>query len=244
MYTAAMEIGRIEGLFRYPVKSMAGERLTDATLGWHGLEGDRRLAIRRLSDHGGFPWLTAGRLPDLIRFVPRRESDAGPDALPGHVVTPDGEALPVFGEALAAEIARRHRAPVELTHLKHGVFDDATVSLIASGTIAEISGLAGVGSDVRRFRPNVAIRLHDGRPFQEDAWVGRVLAFGDGEDAPTVAITMRDIRCAMVNLDPDSAAANPAVMKAVVRANQNGAGVYATVTRTGRLTVGQAIHLR
>jgi uncharacterized protein YcbX len=239
-----MEIGRIEGLFRYPVKSMGGEPLAAATLGWHGLEGDRRLAIRRLADRGGFPWLTAGRLPELILFTPRRDQHAEPDALPGHVVTPDGEALPVFGEALAAEIARRHGAPVELTHLKHGVFDDATISVIASETVAAISGFAGVGPDVRRFRPNVVIRLQDGQPFQEDAWVGRVLAFGDGEDAPAVAITMRDIRCAMVNLDPDSAAADPAVMKAVVRANQNGAGVYATVTRAGRLTVGQAIHLR
>jgi uncharacterized protein YcbX len=215
-----------------------------ATLGWHGLEGDRRLAIRRLADRGGFPWLTAGRLPDLIRFMPRQEAGAAPDALPGHVITPDGETLPVFGEALAAEIARRHGAPVELTHLKHGVFDDATVSLIASGTVAAISGAAGVAADVRRFRPNVLIGLHDERPFQEDAWVGRVLAFGDGEDAPAVAITMRDIRCGMVNLDPDSAAADPAVLKAVVRANQNGAGVYATVIRGGQLTVGQTVYLR
>jgi uncharacterized protein YcbX len=239
-----MEIGRIEGLFPYPVKSMRGERLATATLGWHGLEGDRRLALRRLADRGGFPWLTAGRLPDLIRFTPRHDADVAPDALPGHVVTPDGEALPVFGEALAAEIARRHGAPVELTHLKHGIFDDATVSVIAADTVSGISGLAGVAPDVRRFRPNIVLALHDGRPFQEDAWVGRVLAFGDGEDAPAVAITMRDIRCAMVNLDPDSAAADPAVLKAVVRANQNGAGVYATVTRNGRLAVGQTIYLR
>ena len=239
-----MEIGRIEGLFRYPVKSMAGERLDAAGLGFHGVDGDRRLAVRRLDDRGGFPWLTAGRLADLLRFTPRRAADAAADDLPAEVVTPDGEPLPLFGEALAADIGRRHKAPVELTHLKHGVFDDATVSLIASDTVAEIGRLAEVGADVRRFRPNIQIRLHLAGPFQEDAWVGRVLAFGDGKDAPTVAVTMRDIRCAMVNLDPDSAAANPAVMKAVVRANENGAGVYATVTRAGRLAVGQAIQLR
>jgi len=67
-----MEIGRIEGLFRYPVKSMAGERLDAAGLGFHGVDGDRRLAVRRLDDRGGFPWLTAGRLADLLRFTPRR----------------------------------------------------------------------------------------------------------------------------------------------------------------------------
>src|SRR5690348_12598321 len=104
MYTAGMEIGRVDALFRYPVKSMAGERLASAGLGWHGIEGDRRIAIRRLDDRGGFPWLTAGKLPALIRFTPRRDAEAGTDALPSHVETPDRQTLPLFGEALAAAI--------------------------------------------------------------------------------------------------------------------------------------------
>jgi uncharacterized protein YcbX len=52
---------------------------------------------------------------------------------------------------------------------------------------------------------------------------------------------MRDERCSMVNLDPDSAHAAPDVQKAIVRAHENTAGIYATVTRTGRLAVGQPI---
>ena len=55
---------------------------------------------------------------------------------------------------------------------------------------------------------------------------------------------MRDERCSMVNLDPDSARSTPEVLKAVVRANQNNAGIYGAVTRTGRLKVGQTIFLR
>jgi Zn-dependent M28 family amino/carboxypeptidase len=50
--------------------------------------------------------------------------------------------------------------------------------------------------------------------------------------------------CSMVNLDPDSADRAPEVMKAVVRANQNNAGIYGAVTRIGRLAVGQTIFLR
>ena len=53
-----IEIGHVEAIFRYPVKSMAGERLEVANLGWHGLDGDRRLAFRRMDDRSGFPWLT------------------------------------------------------------------------------------------------------------------------------------------------------------------------------------------
>ena len=52
---------------------------------------------------------------------------------------------------------------------------------------------------------------------------------------------MRDLRCVMVNLDPHTARQDPQVMRAVVRMNQNHAGVYGTVIRTGMLAVGQRV---
>jgi uncharacterized protein len=202
-----VEIGHVEAIFRYPVKSMAGESLEAAEIGWHGLEGDRSLAFRRLEDRGGFPWLTASKLPDLLRFTPQRQGGAN---LPTHIRTPEGQAMPVFSQELAAEISR----------------------------------LAGLNPDVRRFRPNIVARLLRPIPFQEDEWLGGVLSFGEGNDAPAIIVTQRDVRCAMVNLDPDTATPAPEVLKAVVRANQNHAGIYATVTRTGRVAVGQTIYLR
>jgi uncharacterized protein YcbX len=239
-----IEIGHIEAIFRYPVKSMAGERLEAANLGWHGLDGDRRLAFRKMDDQSGFPWLTAGKLPDLLLFAPHRPDDAAQGDLPTHVRTPDGEELPLFGEELAAEVGRRHGAPVQMMQMKHGIFDDASISVIASDTVHEISRLAGRSPDVRRFRPNIVARLLRSGPFLEDEWVGGVLSFGEGDDAPAVTVTMRDLRCSMVNLDPDSASSAPEMMKAVVRANQNTAGIYGTVTRIGQLAVGQPIFLR
>jgi MOSC domain-containing protein len=238
-----IEIGQVEAIFRYPVKSMAGERLEAANLGWHGLEGDRRLALRRIEDHSGMPWLTASKLPDLVLFAPHRQDGAEGD-LPTHVRTPDGEEMPVFGEELAAEVGRRYGAPVQMMQLRHGIFDEASISVIASDTVREIGRLARRSLDVRRFRPNVVVRLVRSGPFQEDEWVGGVLSFGEGEAAPAIAVTMRDERCSMVNLDPDSATPAPEVMKAVVRANQNNAGIYGAVTRTGRLAVGQSVFLR
>jgi uncharacterized protein YcbX len=239
-----LEIGHIEALFRYPVKSMGGERLEAAELGWHGLEGDRRLAFRRLEDRSGFPWLSASRLPDLLRFAPHRNGTGAEGELPTHVRTPDGQDLPVFGEALAAEVGRRLGAPVQMMQLRHGIFDDASLSVIATDTMDEIARLAGRTLDVRRFRPNVVVRLLRGAPFQEDQWLGGALSFGEGNDAPALSVTMRDVRCSMLNLDPDSAAAAPEVLRAVVRANQNNAGIYGTVTRIGRLAVGQTVLLR
>jgi uncharacterized protein YcbX len=238
-----MEIGRLEAIFRYPVKSMGGERLEAADLGWHGLEGDRRLAFRRMEDRSGSPWLVASRCPDLLLYVPRRRDTGAPGELPTHVRTPEGEEMPVFGPELAAEVGRRHGAPVQMMQLNHGIFDEAPVSVISFDTVQEIERLTGRGLDVRRFRPNVLVRLLRPGPFQEDEWVGGVLSFGEGRDAPAITATMRDIRCSMVNFDPDSASPAPEVLKAIVRVHQNTAGIYGAVTRTGRLAVGQRILL-
>jgi uncharacterized protein len=237
-------IGRVEAIFRYPVKSMAGEPLTVANLGWHGLDGDRRLAFRRIDNHSDFPWLSASKLPDLVLFTPHRHDDAADGDLPTHIRTPTGEVMPVFGDDLAAEVSRRYGAPLQMMQMKHGIFDDACISVIASDTVNEISRLAGCAPDVRRFRPNVVVRLLRSATFQEDEWLGGALSFGEGDDAPAIVVTQRDVRCSMINLDPDSATPAPEMLKAVVRVHQNTAGIYGTVTRTGQLAVGQAIFLR
>ena len=138
-----IEIGHVEAIFRYPVKSMGGERLEVAELGWHGLEGDRRLAFRRMDDRSGMPWLTASKLPDLLLFAPHPREDGAQRDLPTHIRTPDGKETPVFGEDLATEVGRRYGAPVQMMQLRHGIFDEASISVIASDTVREIGRLAG-----------------------------------------------------------------------------------------------------
>jgi uncharacterized protein YcbX len=237
-------VGEVAALFRYPVKSMGGEPLDVADLGWHGLDGDRRLAFRRPDDRGGFPWLTASRLPELILFSPQRRGPAAAgESLPTHVRTPEGEELPLFGPELAAEVGRRHGSPVEMMHLDRGIFDEASVSVITAATVGEIGRLAARDPDVRRFRPNILIASRRSVPFEEDEWVGGVLSFGEARGAAAVGITNRDERCAMVNFDPDSARPSTGVLKAIVRERNNKAGVYGAVTRRGRLAVGQPVFL-
>jgi uncharacterized protein len=236
-----IELGHISALFRYPIKSMAGVRLDSARMGWHGLEGDRRLAFRRLADRGAFPWLTASRLPELLLYKPIGLQDTMGEPLPTHVRTPDGREYGLTDEALVKEIATRHRADVELMHLSHGIFDEAGVSVIAWGTIRSIAREVGHDADVRRFRPNLVIDTKGAQPFEEDRWVGKILEFGS--EGPAISITMRDKRCVMMNLDPDTAEANAEVMKTVIRMNDNYAGVYGTVVRTGELSVGQVVGL-
>ena len=235
-----IEVGEVEALFRYPVKSMGGEAVEEAELGWHGLDGDRRLAFHRADDRGGFPWLTAGKLPELILFAPQRRGPGVGGNLPTHVRTPEGKELAVFGQELATEVGRRHGSPVEMMHLNRGIFDEASVSLITSVTVDEIGRLAGQRPDVRRFRPNILIATSRSVPFEEDDWVGGVLSFGETSEA-LIGITNRDERCSMVNLDPGSGRPSAEVLKAIVRVRDNRAGVYGTVTRRGRLAVGQPI---
>jgi uncharacterized protein len=239
-----VELGHLSAIFRYPVKSMAGDQLDSVALGWHGVEGDRRLAFRRLADRGGFPWLSASRLPELLMYRPVGYRDGPGEPLPTHVRTPDGREYGITDDALRAEIAARLGAEVELMHLRHGIFDEAGVSAITLGTIRGIAGEAGHAPDVRRFRPNLLIDTSGGQAFEEDRWMGKTLEFGPEGTGPAIRVTMRDQRCVMVNLDPNTAEANAEVMKTVIRRNDNYAGVYGTVIRTGMLCVGQSVGLR
>jgi len=236
-------LGRICELRRYPVKSMAGVPAESAFLGWHGLDGDRRFAFRRLGDDGGFPWLTASRLPELLLYQPLGLDESSGEPLPTHVRTPSGLHLELRSKELEGEIAARFGSGVELMKLKNGVFDDACISVINRATIAGISCEAGVRTDTRRFRANILLETNDSGPFAEDKWVGGRLLFGEREPKPAVSVTVRDVRCMMINLDPDTATQDAQMLKTVVRLNANNAGVYGTVVQTGAIYVGQPVSL-
>ena len=237
-----IRVGTIRELIRYPVKSMAGVPTENAYLGFDGLHGDRRFAFRRLEDKSGFPWLTASKLPELILYKPVGLDESTGEPLPTHVMSPTGETLELASEALAEELSARFGKPLEIMNLKHGIFDDAAVSVIAAHTIEHVCSTGGASSDHRRFRPNILLDC-ESRPFVEDEWVGGSLTFGEGPDAPAIAVTARDIRCMMINLEPDTAEQNASILKAVVKANDNNAGVYGTVVKRGTLRVGDPVNL-
>jgi uncharacterized protein YcbX len=230
---------------------MAGELLDVARLSWHGIEGDRRLAFRRLTDKSGFPWLTASKLPQLLLYKPFGLDSKTAELLPTHVCTPDGKEYELQSNELREELSSRYGSDVELMNLNHGIFDEACISVISLGTVHCVERESGRDVDLRRFRPNVVIETNKAEPFEEDRWVGRTLMFGEGNSGaaplavptPAIGVTMRDERCVMVNFDPDTAERDSEVMKTVVRMNGNYAGVYGTVVRAGELRVGQVVTL-
>jgi uncharacterized protein YcbX len=238
-----MEVGQVCEIVRYPVKSMAGTATESAVLGWHGLDGDRRFAFRRVGDDSGFPWLSASRLPELVLYEPVGLDESSGEPLPTHIRTPAGSRLELGSAQLTAELAERFGSDLELMKLKHGTFDEATVSVISLATIAGIGREAGLDLDRRRFRANIVVETKHDEPFVEDGWVGRTLVFGDSDPWPALGVTLRDLRCMMINLDPGTAAQDARVLRTVVRLNENNAGVYATVVQKGRIRVGDRVTL-
>lgn len=237
------EIGVVKSIYRYPVKSMAGESLASVSLGWHGIEGDRRFAFRRIDDASDFPWLNAGKLREMILYQPFNADGENGSSVPTHVRTPDGKELELRSEELRKELSAAHKQEVELMQLKHGMFDEAPLSLISTSTIKTIEQDANFELDVRRFRPNIFVETGDAVSFPEDEWLGKIIAFGEEDDAPAMSTVMRDVRCSMINLNPENGESTPGILKAVVRINQICAGIYGTTFRIGSISVGQKIYL-
>jgi uncharacterized protein YcbX len=238
-----IHLGHVHELTRYPIKSMAAVATKSAFLGWHGLNGDRRFAFRRLNDNSGFPWLSASRLPELLLYQPLGLDENAEEPTPTHDRTPEGADLPIGSGELQENVSRKFGSQLELMKLKHGIFDDASVSVINLATISAIGREAGQTLDTRRFRANVVIASEAPEPFLEDGWIGGRLVFGSGETGPVVNVSQRDLRCVMINLDPETAQPDPRIMKAAVRLNDNNAGAYGTVARTGQISVGQSVSL-
>jgi hypothetical protein len=236
-----IQVGRVCDIIRYSVKSMAGIATQTAVLGWHGLAGDRRFALRRTGDDSGFPFLSASRLPELLLYHPIGVAHSTGEPLPTHIQTPSGSCLGLRSPELLAELTQRCGHSLELLAFRHGIFDEAAISVITPATIAFIGQQAGLDLDRRRFRANIAVETESDEPFVEDTWVGRTLLFGHDDPTPAIRVTLRDERCVMVDLDPATAARDARVMKTVVRLNENTAGVYATVVQCGTIRLGDAV---
>ncbi|MBZ0281708.1 MAG: MOSC domain-containing protein [Anaerolineae bacterium] len=236
------QVAVVRALYRYPVKSMAGETLNEIELGWHGFEGDRRFAFVRTNEMVGMPWLTASRLPELLLYKPHY---ANGDIAKGsvQVQTPEGLKLELSDARLAERISQLYGSTVYPMRLDSGIFDQASLSLISQETIAAVSDEMSQNLEIARFRPNIVVELLDGRPFAEDTWVGRRLKFGTSLDAPAMRVTERDIRCVMVNFDPTTLEKDARVLKTIAERHETCLGIYGSTERKGRIRVGDIISL-
>ena len=240
----AERVATVAVLYRFPVKSMAGESLEQAALYWHGVEGDRRQVFVKTGDLSTFPWLTARDVPHLVRYAAYLVDPSKPRSSAVRVRTPDGEDVDVESEALRAALERQHGGPVHLMRSSRGAPDAAGISVIGLGTLRALGErIGGPALDIRRFRQNIYLETEGGEPDVEDRWVGRALVFGDGEETARVRLLRPDHRCMMINLDPDSGVQTPAVLREVARSRENCAGLYASVEALGPIRVGDPVYL-
>ena len=229
-------VGRVVALWRYPVKSLAAERLDEVEVSWHGLAGDRRWAfIRDGQVRSGFPWLTIREQPDMARYQPRFAEPDRPGGSLTLVRTPAGAELDAADPALAAELG----PGVRVIKQDRGVFDTMPLSLITTQTLAALGELAGRELDPQRFRPNLLIAAADAAPFQEEAWVGAVLRIG----GMRMRVDQRDKRCVIGNVDPVTTERDPAVLRTLSRRRETCAGVYGSTVEPGRVATGDPVTL-
>jgi uncharacterized protein len=227
------EVGRVLGLWRYPVKSMAPEELSSVEVGFAGFTGDRRWAfVRGDVPRSGFPWMTIREDAAMLEHVPRFVEPERPDNSRVVVRVPGGRELDVIDPELAASLGPGVRAIKQ----NRGTFDAMPLSLITTESIRQLSSLVGYELVPQRFRPNLLVESDE----REDAWVGSVLRVGGFE----MRVDQRDDRCVIITVDPTTRERDPAVLRTVARERSNCIGVYGSCVEPGPVAVGDLVLLQ
>jgi uncharacterized protein YcbX len=258
-------VGQVESLWRYPVKSMRGEELEEAFVGFAGVYGDRLFAFKSSGRPAGFPYLTGREQREMLLYRPRfRHPDKAakplnldeaealapglsplfgdPAGLAVEVETPSGEVLAVDDPTLIRMLAERmgDGHTLALLRSERALTDCRPVSLFSIQTARQLGDEIGIPLDKRRFRANVYLDLGSAAGFAEDAFVGQSVRLGS---KVVIAILERDSRCKMITIDPDTLEPNGAVLRSVSRAHDGMAGVYGAVLVEGMVHRGDKIEL-
>lgn len=239
-------VGTVQALYRYPVKSTAGQVLELAEVDGRGLVLDRTWAVR--TDDGGIgSGKTSHRfrkLDGLLRW--RSGVSRAPGAAAGEpggvwLEDPDGRRWgagdPGADEALTAAFGRSLRLRGESGTTYH---DDSGVHLVTTSSLRQAGALAGGVLDARRLRPNLVLATED-EGFVEDGWEGSELEVG-----PEVVLRLGEPmpRCVMVDQAHADVDAGPRVLRTLGREHATFLGLKAEVVRGGTLRVGDEARLR
>jgi uncharacterized protein YcbX len=232
-------VGRVESIWRYPVKSMRGEELQEAFIGFGGLRGDRVFAIHNARGRKEFPYFTAREQGDVLLCRPTHREGSDTDL---EIEVSTGEKLAITDRRLLDSLRAGLRDGFELTLLRSesALTDCSPVSILSNQTVKQLTEELGSTVDKRRFRANLYIDLETGQGFGEDQLVGHHVRIG-----PDLLLTAveRDVRCKMITLDPDTAAPIPELMKLVARSHESRVGIYANVLAEGIVRPGDRVEV-
>lgn len=208
----------VKELWRYPVKSMAGERVSETSLGLLGIPGDRDLVI---VDHAG-RILTSRAKPRLLSMRAARDA-RGRVQVDGL----DWEATEIGARVRAAAGASARLVPVS----GPGRFDIMPLTVTTDGAIQAL------GVDHRRLRPNLVMGGVPG--LAERSWEGRFLAIGDA------VVGLADLRgrCVMTTWDPDTGVQDLGVLRRIQERFDGTFALNAWVARPGVVAAGSPVRL-
>jgi uncharacterized protein YcbX len=207
----------VAGLWRYPVKSLAGEPLRTAFIGSGGIPGDRVVRVRG---------------PEGVRTSRRQYRLLGLHA------TIDLEGRPRIE-------GHPWDSPEALALVKAAAGDDARLEAwegldrfdILPLLVATDGAVAAFSRDVRRLRPNILIAGVEG--MDERSWPGAELHIGDA----VLRIDSLRARCFMTTVDPDTLQIDPNVLRDIVRRFDGRLALNTDVVRAGTVRIGDRVRL-
>lgn len=208
----------VKEIWRYPVKSMAGEQLQQAAVGVHGIEGDRVVHVR----NGQGRLVTARTYPGLLGHHAKLDAKGSPMV--------DGR--PWNQPSVLADVRKIVGSGSELIRDQSQDWFDILPLLVATD-----GAIAAFGRDGRRLRPNLVIGGVDG--LEERNWPGRWLRTGE------VIIRLDSLRgrCIMTTFDPDTLEHDPSVLRDIVKRFDGELALNSEVEQGGEIRVGQEVEL-
>ena len=259
-------IGTVESLWRYPVKSMRGAEMPEVFMGFSGIYGDRCYAFKNSAARKGVPYLIATAQQRMLLYRPQfryperaskppnltEAESIAPGITPANgdaedmvldIVTPSGEMVSVDDPSLIKLLGEglSEKNQLKLVRSDRALTDCRPVSLISLSTVRQVEAELSIPIDKRRFRANVYFNFaSESGGFAEDNFVGRRLRIGS---KAVIMVLERDPRCKMISLDPDTGEHNPEILRKIVKAHDNFAGVYCAVLVEGLLKKGDLIEL-
>jgi uncharacterized protein YcbX len=262
-----VQIGKVDSIWRYPVKGMRGEEIPHTYTAFTGLMGDRVHGVVAADGDPGHPWHTGRNQEEFLLYKARYRS--GDELLlPGNldatysewepgidpiypdtaefkvsIETPEGVTYDdIEDPAFIADLEELTGRSLRIHTTQRGQFDARPVSIFSLSAAAKLGEELGMDIDKRRFRANFYVEWENqDDPFYELSLVGKTLKIGEWLE---VAIVERDPRCTMITLDPDTAEETPKLLQHLARNHSGDAGVFAAVLQRGRVNKGDRIILK
>ncbi|HET7340587.1 MAG TPA: MOSC N-terminal beta barrel domain-containing protein [Methylomirabilota bacterium] len=232
---ASRTVGVVLRLWRYPVKSMLGERLDALDIDARGVVGDRLFALRDAAGKFGSGKSTRRfrRIDGLFGFSSLYEGDVPV------IVFPDGHRQRGDAPGIHAALSAAVGQPVTLAReaaISH--LDAGPLHLLTTASLAWLAaGVPDAVVDERRFRPNLVIAAPGARPVEHE-WLGKALSI-DGRVTLRVRATAE--RCAMVTFAQSDLPDDPRILRHIVDAADLQLGVYADVIASGQIRCGDVL---